>query len=92
MMPRPAHPTPGTGPPASTHSTPSSATRTTSSSVGAPPCRMRSSTVGTAVPPGCKAHESDLGSHPTCMTVAPVPASAAARLHVVVDLPMPPLP
>ena len=92
MMPRPAHPTPGMGPPASTHSTPSSARRTTSSSVGVPPARMRSSTVGTCVPPGCSAVESDLGSQPICMTVWPRPARAAARLQVVVDFPMPPLP
>ena len=53
---------------------------------------MRSSTVGTCVPPGCSVVESDLGSQPICMTVWPRPARAAARLQVVVDFPMPPLP
>ncbi|CLR19699.1 Uncharacterised protein [Mycobacterium tuberculosis] len=91
-MPRPAQPTPGTGPPDSTHSTPVLLDTTRSSSSASPFCRRVSNTVGMGVPPVKLRVESALGSQPICSTISPMAANAAATLDTVVDLPMPPLP
>ncbi len=93
MMPRPAHPTPGGGPPASTHNTPPYPAKTMSCSLRTSLfALMLSRTVGIFLPPMRFVVESALGSQPTCITRKPPAAKAAAKFDVVVDLPMPPLP
>ena len=96
-MPLPAHPTPGVGPPASTHMTPQAPFTAISSSVKLFPfSRIRSSTVfillSAETPPRRAKVESALGSQPICITVYPSLARATATFDTVVDLPMPPFP
>ena len=92
-MPRPAQPSPGVGPPASTQMTPPKpSTAMSLSSNASLRWRTRSSTVLSGAPPCRLAVESALGSQPICITLSPPSASAADMLETVVDLPMPPLP
>ena len=94
MMPRPAQPTPGRGPPASTQRTPPLPSTTMSSSLSSDLCFVRrsESTVSIFAPPRRSAVESAFGSQPTSITLRPSCASASATFAAVVDLPMPPLP
>ena len=97
MIPLPAHPTPGVGPPASTQMTPQAPFTAISSSVKLFPfSRIRSSTVfillSPETPPRRARVESALGSQPICITVYPSFARATATFDTVVDLPMPPFP
>ena len=92
-MPRPAQPTPGSGPPDSVQSvSPNPSRQMSSRSTSSPSSRSVSSTVFWASPPNSSRVESALGSHPTTMTFLPISASAATVFWVVVDLPIPPLP
>ena len=92
-MPRPAQPSPGVGPPASTQITPPYPSCTISSSAKSfLYLRTSSRTVAISPLPCRLAVESALGSHPICMTLYPISASAALTFETVVDFPMPPLP
>ncbi len=92
MMPRPAQPTPGSGPPASTQRMPLKPVYTMSSVATRFPLRSVSSTVGMNCPPRSVLVESLFGSQPTCSTFNPPSESAALIFEEVVDFPMPPLP
>ena len=91
MMPRPAQPTPGLGPPHSTQSTPPLPSKTMSSSSGSGLSLIVSRTVG-ILRPATILVESALGSHPICITFSPRPARAAETFPTVVDFPIPPFP
>ena len=72
MMPRPAHPTPGSGPPDSTQTIPLNPfLRMSSSSTSSPSERRVSRTVFWDRPPRSRRVESALGSQPTTMTFLP---------------------
>ena len=95
MTPRPAQPTPGSGPPDSTHFTspyPTLSTSPSSRSSTVPRSRTRSITVACALACRMRRVESALGSQPTIITFLPSEASPATVFCVVVDLPIPPLP
>ena len=95
MTPRPAQPTPGSGPPDSTHFTspyPTLIRRRASRSSTVPRSRTRSITVACAFAWRMRRVESALGSQPTIITFFPSAASPATVFCVVVDLPMPPFP
>ncbi len=93
MMPRPAQPTPGSGPPDSTQVVFMKPTLTmSSSSRSSPSVRRVSRTVFCDSPPRRRRVESALGSQPTTMIFLPASASPATVFWVVVDFPMPPLP
>ena len=95
MTPRPAQPTPGSGPPDSTHFTspnPTFMTSLSSRSSTVPRSRTRSITVACALAWRMSRVESALGSQPTIMTFLPSEARPATVFWVVVDLPMPPFP
>ncbi|VVB63589.1 Uncharacterised protein [uncultured archaeon] len=91
MIPRPAQPTPGSGPPTSMHLTPLYPLKTTSDSAISPPRWIRSIMVGILRPTRVMV-ESLFGSQPTTRTLCPSSAHAAAMLEAVQDLPIPPLP
>lgn len=97
MMPLPAHPTPGSGPPDSTQEMPWYPVRTTPSNV-APTSALRdwlrtcSSTVSWNSSPVRSDVQSAFGSQPTTRSLLPSSAKAAATFWLVVDFPMPPLP
>ena len=92
-MPRPAQPTPGSGPPDSTHQVPlKPPLRMSASSTSSPSSRRVSRTDFWARPPSSRRVESALGSQPTTMTFLPISARPATVFCVVVDLPMPPFP
>ena len=80
IMPRPAQPVPGSGPPASMQRTPRLSVKAISPE--APGMRR----------PIRPRVESALGSQPTTATRFPAWAMAAARLDTAVDFPMPPFP
>ena len=92
-MPRPAQPSPGVGPPASTHTTPPKPSRAMSDRVKSFfRSRMSCRAVGIFSPCVRRTVESAFGSQPICITRSPFSLSAAERLDTVVDFPMPPLP
>ena len=91
MMPLPAHPLPGLGPPHSTQRTPLRPSWTRSPSSASGSSRMTSRTVGMRPPVRARV-ESAFGSQPICITLRPDSARAAETFPTVVDLPMPPLP
>src|SRR5208337_1077383 len=94
MIPLPAQPTPGSGPPASTHRIPLYPVKTMSDreSAASPLVRTRSITVGMNFPCISILVLSRLGSQPIWRIESPLAESAAERLADVVDFPMPPLP
>ncbi|MCW3130173.1 MAG: hypothetical protein N2V75_08775 [Methanophagales archaeon] len=105
ITPRPAHPTPGSGPPLSTHKTPlypswttSSivmdllSTRSLTSNLLIPFSLITSRTVSISVSPRRLRVQSAFGSHPIIITFKPASAYAAARFDAIVDFPMPPFP
>ena len=93
IIPRPAHPTPGSGPPDSTQRVPPYPSfMIRSNSISSPSSRMVSSTVFCAKPPNNKRVESAFGSHPTTITFFPCSTKPAVKFCVVVDFPIPPFP
>ena len=95
MTPRPAHPTPGSGPPDSAHLMPLKPVRSTSltsRSSTVPRSLARSITVVCAFAWRISLVASALGSQPTIMHLYPACERPATVFCVVVDLPMPPFP
>ena len=88
IIPRPAQPVPGSGPPASMQRTPRLSVKAISPEA---PVLSWSRTVGMRRPIRLRV-ESALGSQPTTATRFPAWAMAAARLDTAVDFPMPPFP
>ena len=95
ITPRPAQPTPGSGPPDSTQRTPRYPARMTSSSSTSstePSSAAMDRTEVWALACSISRVESAFGSQPTIMMRLPCSAIAAMVFCWVVDLPMPPLP